>query len=436
MPNLNYFNLKTLIHILVLTLVISGAIKVKAGTAVTFDGSTNYISIGSQNFGLTNSLTVMAWVKWEINPTTGNSWANIFTINSTTTKDYGQFWLQHNQTNTKFEFALQTTNGRKYIQSNTQPLAGEWYHVAGVYNGSTISLYINGGLEAQANHSGNIKSYETAFQTMIGQWAYSSEVYRRFAGSLDDVTIYNKALTNAEIIERMDDADIINNPDPGLVGAWKFDEEDGETIIDYSGYDYDGIIINDVTRIIGDAPNNADGSGNLPIEVVGISANIVGAQVVFSWQTLAERNNEKFIISRSYDAKNWDIINELDGAGNSNTLKQYSIIDANPGQGIVFYKLAQIDYNGIKTTFKPVSVEMVGMVELNVYPVPANANSPIIIKSGDEKYSLTILNQAGQVIDKMEVTSFQETISIAKPGVYFVDVNGQGGNSIKKIVIN
>lgn len=413
-----------------------GSLTTKAGTAVSFDGSTNFISIGSQDFGLTNGLTVMAWVQWEINPESGNDWANIFTINSVTTKDYGQFWIQHNQTNTKFEFALQTTIGRKYIQSNTKPVAGQWYHVAGVYNGSTMSLYINGNLEAQANHSGNIKAYEPSFQTMIGQWAYNSEVYRRFAGSLDDVTIYNKALSNVELIERMEDADMITFPDAGLVGAWKFDEEDGEVVVDYSGFDYDGTIINDVTRIMGDAPNNADGSGNLPVEVVNMAAEIYGSKVIFSWQTLAENNNAKYVVTKSYDGKNYQLVEEVEGAGNSNVMRQYAVIDENPGTGVVYYRLAQIDFDGTKATFKPLAVQLGGAVEISVYPVPSSSNQAITIESATASFGIVIRNQAGQIIENQQVDGFSQDIFIEKPGVYFAEIRMGEQVKIQKLIVN
>ncbi len=130
----------------------------------TVSNSYPYLSApnGTQ-FGLDTAthkdrMTVEAWVKWSVTPPSDAiyQWANIVTIDRAYQSDIGQFWLQHDVTNTKFEFALRTTTGRNFVQSRTQPLKDTWYHIAGVYTGSYIKLFVNGVEEASASRTGDI----------------------------------------------------------------------------------------------------------------------------------------------------------------------------------------------------------------------------------------------------------------------------------------
>ena len=60
-------------------------------------------------------------------------------------------------------------------------------------------------------------------------------------------------------------------------------------------------------------------------------------------------NNDYFSIYRSTNATDWNLIGEIEGAGNTSTQLTYQWIDNNPLSGVSYYKLAQTDYDGIKT---------------------------------------------------------------------------------------
>ena len=148
--------------------------------------------------GQYDSMSVSAWVKWTINPASGNNWANIVSNNSASASDKGQFWLQHSQNNTTFEFAVATDNARSYIESKTTPVLNQWYHVVGVYDGAQLAIYVNGNLENTTNLSGNIVAYNN-FRLSIGQWAYNSQNYRAFQGNVDEVQIFSNAITATQV---------------------------------------------------------------------------------------------------------------------------------------------------------------------------------------------------------------------------------------------
>jgi MSHA biogenesis protein MshQ len=168
-----------------------------------FNGSTAYLDLDGPVLPLTNKPTVSAWIRWGINPSTGNKWSEIVTNNEVANRDSGQFWLQHSASNTAFEFAVKTTNSRNWATSNVAPQQGVWTYVTGVYDGSTIKLYVNGALSDTVSQTGNLVASSSNYKLNIGQWANSGNTNRRFNGNIDEARIYNQALTPAQIVADM-----------------------------------------------------------------------------------------------------------------------------------------------------------------------------------------------------------------------------------------
>lgn len=72
-----------------------------------------------------------------------------------------------------------------------------WIHVAVVYDLSSIKMFINGNLDTTIPHSGNIPSSTSPLR--IGVMSPSSGGHWYFNGSLDDIRVYKRALSDAEI---------------------------------------------------------------------------------------------------------------------------------------------------------------------------------------------------------------------------------------------
>jgi hypothetical protein len=105
-------------------------------------GRTDAINVpNSGSLNPTTGLSVQAWVKWLVNPASGQNRSSILNKNAN-----GQYRLQHNQYNSTFEFAIQTSRN-SYVQSTTRPQINTWYHVIGTYDGALLKIYVNGTLE-------------------------------------------------------------------------------------------------------------------------------------------------------------------------------------------------------------------------------------------------------------------------------------------------
>ena len=214
---------------------LTGSVQGQNGGVAYFDAPTeSYVDLGStsgsncfsdlENF---NELTVTMWVKWDDkNASNVGNWANRLTYaDSSGNGDNGTFWCQHDNNNQYFEFAIETTNGRDYIFSTTQPQEGQWYHVAQVYDGFQMQIFVNGVEENVAYQFGDL-NVSQASKLNMGRWPNKANNNRFFDGNMDEISVWNQALSQQEI------NDIKNNPESvtgsaydasGLIGYWDFD---------------------------------------------------------------------------------------------------------------------------------------------------------------------------------------------------------------------
>lgn len=98
-------------------------------------------------------------------------------------------------------------------------------------------------------------------------------------------------------------------------------------------------------------------SVSLPINLVSFNAKKVKENIELTWSTASEINNAYFSIERSIDGFYYQEIGRLSGAGNSNSVIHYSFFDNQPFNGVSYYRLTQVDYNGNSETFTPVAVD-------------------------------------------------------------------------------
>ncbi|NVO03595.1 MAG: T9SS type A sorting domain-containing protein [Bacteroidetes bacterium] len=84
----------------------------------------------------------------------------------------------------------------------------------------------------------------------------------------------------------------------------------------------------------------------LPIELIDFSLHPNQEKIDIDWSTASETNNEFFAIERSLDDINYFAIAIIDGAGNSNTVLNYTVTDFFPAKGISYYRIKQTDYDG------------------------------------------------------------------------------------------
>ncbi len=115
-----------------------------------------------------------------------------------------------------------------------------WVHVVGVFEeGVGSTLYVNGSVAATGAAGSPIPDKTTPSLFRIGTY-YNSSSYE-FNGSVDDVRVYDEALSADDVVLLFGEEPPPPPPpvEPGLLGHWKFDDGSGTTAVDSSGSGYD-----------------------------------------------------------------------------------------------------------------------------------------------------------------------------------------------------
>lgn len=96
----------------------------------------------------------------------------------------------------------------------------------------------------------------------------------------------------------------------------------------------------------------------LPIELVSFDGVNLSDDVYLNWTTASEFNSDYFEILRSIDAINYESVGKVDAGDFSTQNLNYTFIDYNLLPNIYYYKLNQVDYNGVYKMYGPVSINI------------------------------------------------------------------------------
>ena len=94
----------------------------------------------------------------------------------------------------------------------------------------------------------------------------------------------------------------------------------------------------------------------LPITLISFEGVKRDNHNLLKWSTASEQNNDYFLLERSEDGFNWNNINITNGAENSNTKMDYSFRDFTFTNKLNYYRLTQVDLNGVSETFNVISI--------------------------------------------------------------------------------
>jgi hypothetical protein len=186
------------------------------GGAVTLDGKTDYVDFGhSSALRLVGSLTVSAWINSASFPVDDAAIVSNFTISSDLNGAGYQLDTTIDKGPRTIGFKLANACGALMARYGMSPLVIDtWYHVAGVYDAAaqTLDVYLNGQLDNGFLH-GQISGRQKSSREAVYVCRRSDVAGFEFAGSIDDVRIYSRALTKAEIAADMRGEDV-----EGVVG--------------------------------------------------------------------------------------------------------------------------------------------------------------------------------------------------------------------------
>jgi hypothetical protein len=220
----------------------------------------------------------------------------------------------------------------------------------------------------------------------------------------------------------------------------------------YTQYAFDAYEYNGKYMHIKFAPAFYNSASTLPVNLVTFTAIAQSNNVVLNWVTASEITNKGFYVERSIDGRNFESINFVKGADNSNKTTGYSLTDkdafANSQQqktnSQLFYRLKQVDFNGKYTYSNIVRVTKNTQVinGLSVFPNPYSTEFNVsFVSTIDGNASFEMMDVRGKLVASQNgaVTNGENSVSIngtadLKAGVYFIRVTMNNEPQMLKLI--
>ncbi len=170
----------------------------KNGGALTFNGTSNWVTVADTNdLDFTTGFTIEAWVK----PSSTTGWRTIAMKEAAGSMPYGLYATDDTGRPPAIYGRVGAPGTEVRATGGSVLPTTSWSHVTGTYNGSILRLYVNGVQVGTANLSGNLATSTGVLRIGgNGMWG------EYFGGQMDDLRIYNRALTSTEIVQDMNTA--------------------------------------------------------------------------------------------------------------------------------------------------------------------------------------------------------------------------------------
>lgn len=168
-----------------------------AGSALQFNGTSGMVSIpDAASLDLTSAVTISAWVRWS----GGVDWQSLILKERGTSANPGLSYSLYASDPTRNRPAgfFRLLGADQSVASTTPLPLNTWAHIAVTYGGGFMRFYVNGVQVNQVAQTGNLTA--SANPLRIGGNSIWGEF---FAGQVDDVRIYNRVLTAADIMADM-----------------------------------------------------------------------------------------------------------------------------------------------------------------------------------------------------------------------------------------
>lgn len=219
------------------------------GGSLHFDDTDDKVVLSTSINAAIDPINIFSVESWVYNTAFNNSFGNnvgVIIGNYNTSVVDMQFMLRREGTNYQFWVNDSNTTAYKAVTAVNVAVLNQWQHVAGVWNGSNLKIYINGNLVATTTGvtGASFKSQLTN-SVQLGT-NLSGE---KFVGNIDEVRLWTKALTATEIMNHMNCE--LSASTTNLLAYYKFNQGAANannsgvnTLQDSSGNNYNGALNN------------------------------------------------------------------------------------------------------------------------------------------------------------------------------------------------
>lgn len=382
--------------------------------ALNFDGTNDYIQTTYPGILGNAPRTVEAWIKL---PTT-TSGENLVTTWGSDNVSGGRFTVRLNNVSGLYKLRIENKGGG--INGNITLSDGNWHHIAVTYDNSLSTnkykLYVDGNLDVQGDISTTTNT--VALTNMIIGRRINSSFGGFFNGSIDEVRVWDKALTLAEIQANKNYE--FCTPPTNLKAYFKLNEgtvnSNNSTITSitsavgsYSGTLNSFALNGTASNFITGASSLGGANINSAVTVSGSTLTAAQAGATYQWVNCNNGNTPVGVTTQSYTptvAGNYAVIVTLAGCTQTSSCQSVT--------------LGVNDFDAIP--------------ELTLSPNPTNGILKIKAKNAIEKVEIT--NFSGQALMSFQPNSVDTELNISqlKAGVYLVKVSSKQQTKIYKII--
>ncbi len=211
--------------------------------------------------------------------------------------------------------------------------------------------------------------------------------------------------------------------------------------VDNSGYN--SPVLSDSAIIIDTAVANTqfrgvayvESSFTLPVNLSApLTASSSNNATLLSWTVANEVNVKSFDIERSVDGLAYSLVASISSAG----IGSYSYTDNNSLEGVVYYRLKVVDYNGSSSYSNVAVVNTKASLSLSVYPNPVGSSTVVSHNIAAKGATLTITSIEGKILSTYllkqgSTKTFLDYSRLAK-GIYMLTLENNGNKTMIKIV--
>lgn len=304
--------------------------------ALQFDQSNDIVTAPVLTTATTN-VTMEAWVYH--NGGTGTD--HLLMSNGAVNSSGYTFFINTSKT------LILILGGKGIYNTGVSLPTNQWCHLALVVSTTGCTVYRNG---VQVYTNSVIPTTPAGYFVM----GYNPGLGQPYDGMIDEVRIWNVARTQAEIQAGM--AAEIDPATSGLASYYTFNQGIAEgdnsgltTLIDMAGNNNAAITNFSLSGTVSNFRQQSNGLITLPVNWLSFTARAQAQQVWLQWSTAQEQNSKEFVIQHSTDGINWADLGSIEGAGNSNTVKNYTYRHTTPLSGRNFYRIRQTDFNNVSS---------------------------------------------------------------------------------------
>jgi hypothetical protein len=173
----------------------------------------------------------------------------------------------------------------------------------------------------------------------------------------------------------------------------------------------------------------------LPMDLVSFTGECVNGKAEINWATVNEIHIERYEIQKSLNGKDWDLAGTVKPNALSKGENKYSFEDPATSVGVTYYRLKEIDQNGLEKIIDPVVVTCIRRSEIEIFPNPCSGTFNLRGIDGENEVTIRDISNRLVFSEQNVVDIYQFDLTKFGAGIYFMQIDIRGQEKIMKKIL-